>query len=420
MATTNIPPIAWTPEGVVLPTDAAILAGAQEDLDAAFGGGLNLALNTPQGQLASSESAIVSDKNSSIAYIANQVDPLYAEGRFQDAIGRLYFMTRNSAVSTVVIGTIGGIPGSYIPAGVLALDTSQNVYQLTGAVNIGSDGTVQGEFANLATGPIPCAAGALTQIYQAVAGWDTVTNAAAGILGSDVESPQAFELRRQNSVAANSHGTTDAIYAAVYAVPGVLACYVIDNPSGSTVNYGSTNYPLAPHSIYVAAAGGAASAVAQAIWQFKDSGCSYSAWPNYPGGSTVPGEGSVETVTVYDVLPQYAPNYPAYGVSFIVPGTTPIYFAVTLATAIGLPSNYVTLIQNAIIAQFNGQNNNTPAGISSLILTASYYAPVINAVPGIQIVSIFAGLAPSPTGYDVQMGIDQVPTLSSSAIAVTA
>jgi hypothetical protein len=420
MATTNIPPITWTPEGVVLPTDADILAGAQADFDAAFGGGLNPALNTPQGQLASSESAIVSDKNSSIAYIANQVDPLYAEGRFQDAIGRLYFMTRNPAVSTVVICTIGGIPGSYIPAGSLAIDTSQNVYQLTGAVNIGSDGTVQGEFANLATGPIPCAAGTLTQIYQAVPGWDTVTNAAAGILGSDVESPQAFELRRQNSVAANSHGTTDAIFAAVYAVPGVLACYVIDNPSGSTVNYGQTNYPLAPHSIYVAAAGGAASAVAQAIWQFKDGGCSYSAWPNYPGGSPVPGEGSVETVTVYDMLQQYAPNYPAYGVSFIVPSATPIYFAVTLATAIGLPSNYVTLIQNAIIAQFNGQNNNIPSGIASLILTASYYAPVINAVPGVQIVSIFVGLSASPTGYDVQMGIDQVPTLSSSAITVTA
>ena len=92
-------------------------------------------------------------------------------------------------------------------------------------------------------------------------------------------------------MAANSHGTTDAIFAAVYAVPGVLNAYVIDNPSGNTVDYGSTNYPLAPHSIYVAVIGGEAAAIAQAIWQFKDAGCSY---------NTADGEGSVETVTVYD------------------------------------------------------------------------------------------------------------------------
>src|SRR5487761_1207204 len=258
---TSVPPIVWTPEGVVLPTDAAILAGRQEDIDNALGGGVNPALEAPQGQIASSESAIISDKNSAIAYFANQVDPLYAEGRFQDAIGRIYFMTRQAATSTVVIATIGGLPGTYIPAGVLALDTSENIYQLLGAVTIGPAGTIPAEFANVATGPIPCSIGALSQIYRSVPGWDTVTNAGAGILGSYVESPQAFELRRKNSVALNSHGTTDAIFANVYAVAGVLDCYVIDNPSGNTVNYGATNYPLLPHSVYVAAAGGLASAI---------------------------------------------------------------------------------------------------------------------------------------------------------------
>ncbi len=408
MATTNIPPIVWTPEGVVLPTDAAILAGAQADIDTAFGGGVNPALNTPQGQIASSESAVVSDKNSEIAYIVNQVDPQFAEGRFQDAIGRIYFMTRKPATSTVVICTLGGIPGVNIPAGVLALDTSGNTYQLLGAVVIGSGGTVSGEFANLQTGPIACAEATLTQIYQAISGWDTITNPAPGIPGTDVESPQQFELRRQNSVAANSHGTTDAIFAAVYAVAGVLACFVIDNPSGNTVDYGSTNYPLAPHSIYVAVVGGEAAAIAQAIWQFKDAGCNYNA---------TAGEGSVETVTVYDAT--YPAPQPAYAVSFIVPGAAPVYFAVAIATATNLPSNYVTLIQNAILAQFNGENENTPAGIASLILASSYYAAVLNAVPGIQLVSILVGLSSSPSGYDCQMGIDQEPTLQTSDITVT-
>jgi hypothetical protein len=415
---TSVPPIVWTPEGVVLPTDAEILAGRQADINDAFGGGVNPGLSTPQGQIASSDSAIISDKNSSIAYIANQVDPQYAEGRFQDAIGRIYFMTRKAATSTVVIATVGGIPGTYIPAGSLALDTSQNVYQLLGAVNIGSGGTVAAEFANVSTGPIACPSASLTQIYRAVPGWDTITNYSAGILGSNVESPQAFEVRRKNSIALNSHGTPDAIFANVYAVAGVLDCYVIDNPAGVTVNYGATSYPLAPHSVYVAVVGGTASDIAKAIWKAKDGGCSYSAWPNYPAGSTVPGDGSVETVIVYDERTQYAPNYPAYGVSFVVPGPTSIHFAVTVQNSASLPSNYATLIKDAIIAQFNGENNNTPAGIASTIVALTYVGAIISAVPGVVPVSVFVGLSSSPTAYEVTMGIDQKPTLDATNITV--
>jgi len=402
---TSVPAIEWTSEGVVLPTDAEILSGRQSDIDTAFGGGVNPALSTPQGQISSSDSAIIADKNSSIAYIANQVDPQYAEGRFQDAIGRIYFMTRNAASSTVVIATIGGIPGSYVPDGSLALDTSQNVYQLLGAVTIGPSGTIPAEFANVATGPIPCPSGSLTQLYRAVPGWDTVTNSGAGILGSEVESSQAFELRRQHSVALNSHGTVDAIFANVYAVPGVLDCYVIDNPSGNTVNYGTTNYPLLPHSVYVAVVGGSASEIAQAIWLAKDAGCNYN-------GNT--------TKTVYDTRSQYAPNYPSYQVKFNIPTATPVYFAVSVQNSSILPSNYVTLIKNAIIAQFNGENNNTPAGIASVILALNYVGAIIAAVSGISLVSIFVGLSGPGTLYEVSMGIDQQPTLDAANITVTA
>ena len=407
MSSTAVPPIQWTTEGVVLPTDAAILAGVQSDINTAFGGGVNPGLATPQGQIASSETAIIAEKNSEIAYIANQVDPQYAEGRFQDAIGQLYFMTREPATSTVVICTLGGISGTVIPAGTLALDTSGNTYQLLGSVTIGSGGTITGEFANLVTGPIPCAPSTLTQIYQAISGWDTITNSSAGTLGSDVESSQAFELRRQNSVAANSHGTTDAILAAVYAVPGVLNCYVLDNPSGNTVDYGSTNYPLAPHSIYVACVGGTAAAIAQAIWQFKDAGCSY---------NTAAGEGSVETVTIYDT--RYATPQPAYAVSFIIPGVAAVYFAVKLTS---VPSGITALIQNAIIAHFNGENGNTAAVIGSLIAASQYYAAVLSVLvgTGVTLVSIFVGLSSSPTGFDTQIGIDQQPTLSSGNITVS-
>lgn len=405
MSSTAVPPITWTPEGVVLPTDAAILTGVQTDIDNAFGGGVNPSLSTPQGQLASSEAAIVAEKNSEIAYVANQVDPQYAQGRFQDAIGRLYFMTRQPAQPTVVICTLGGVSGTVVAAGALALDTSGNTYQLLDGVTIGSGGTVSGEFANLQTGPIPCQSGTLTQIYQAISGWDTITNPAAGTLGSNVESSQAFELRRQRSVAKNGSGFTAAIFANVYEVPGVLNCYVVDNPLGTTQPSGATNYPLKPHSIYVAVVGGEASAIAAAIWLAKNAGCDYN------GNTTVN-----YTPTGYTASP------PVYPVTFNIPTATPIFFSVTVSAA--LPSGVSTLIQNAIIAQFGGQNNNTPSGIASLILASGYYAAVLSVLqanaPGIALVSILVGLTSSPTGFDVQMGIDQEPTIQASDIAVTA
>ena len=52
--TTNVPAITWVNGSPVLPTEQAILAGVQTDIDVAFGGGVNPALQTPQGQIAQS------------------------------------------------------------------------------------------------------------------------------------------------------------------------------------------------------------------------------------------------------------------------------------------------------------------------------------------------------------------------------
>lgn len=414
--TTAVPPIQWTTEGVVLPTDAEILTGVTADWNTAFGGNLNPQLSSPQGQLESSETAIISDKNSDIAYIANQVDPQFAEGRFQDAIGRIYFMTRLSAAPTVLGVTIGGTIGALIPQGTLAIDNAQNVYQLDSAVTIGSGGTVVGAFSNLATGAIPYTGSGSLQIYQVTPGLDTLTGVTQLALGRDVESSQAFELRRQNSVAANSQGTLDAIYSAVYNVSGVLDVFVLDNKSGATVNYGATNYPLAPHSLYVAVVGGIASAVANAIWKPENTGPSYSAWPNPPNGPTVPGRGAVVTEVVYDT--RYSAPQPAYNVSWITPASAPVYFALTFNDPNGALSSYLPAIQDAIIAQFNGQSGTAPATINSLIAASAYYPAVLSAIAGsgMIMVSMFVGLAASPTGYEAQVGIDQVPTITASDI----
>ena len=402
MLPSSVPQIQFTPAGVVLPTESAILAGVQSDIDAAFGGGLNPALETPQGQLASSQTAVIGDKNNEVALIVNQVDPQFSDGRFQDAIGRIYFLTRKPATSTSVTCTLGGAAGTVILAGTLAQDTSGNTYASTGAATIGVGGTVDQEFQNIATGPIPCAAGTLIQVYQAIAGWDTITNAADGTIGHDVENRTDFELRRKNSVALNARSTPNAIYAAVFDVADVLDCYVIDNPTNNTVNMGATNYPVAPHSVYVAAVGGTDADVAAAIWRTKDAGCDYN-------GNT--------SVTVTDDS-GYSYPQPTYVVKFERPVALPVLFAVSLVNDPSLPSDIVARVKAAIIARFNGADGTTRERIGSLILASRYYGAVVSVASNVSLISVLIGTV-TATLSQVSVGIDQKPTLSAADIVVT-
>jgi hypothetical protein len=404
LLTTSVPQIQFTPQGPIIPDDTDILAGVQIDMNYAFGGGLNPALNTPQGQLASSTAAIIADKDAEIALIVNQMDPQYATGRFQDGIGRIYFIDRIGATTTAVACSLTG-PGGIVPPGSLAQDTSGNTYSLLGTVTIPAGGTVIGSFQNVITGPIPCPAGTLTQVYQAVPGWDAITNPADGVLGQNVETPAEFELRRQNTVAGNSRGSTQAILSNIFnTVPNILDCYVFDNTKGQTVFKGSTNYPLLPHSLYVAVVGGIDADIAQAIWIKKDTGCDYN-------GNT--------TVVVLDTSPQYSAPFPAYPVQFNRPTATPVLFAVQIVNSTTLPANIVALIQNAIIAQFNGLNPAIPpARIASAITGANYYGAVIGAAQTVTVLSVLVGIT-AATLTQVTMGIDQSPVISAADITVT-
>ena len=398
----SVPKIQFTPAGLVIPAETDVLAGVQADINAAFGGGLNPALETPQGQLASSQAAVIGDKNNEFALFVNQVDPQYSADRFQDAIGRIYFLTRKPTTPTVVQATVNGLAGTVIPGGTLAQDTSGNTYACSGNVTIDATGSVTAEFQNIETGPIPCAAGTLTQVYQAVPGWDAITNAADGTMGSDVESRADFEYRRRNSVALNGKGTPQAIYAEVFALADVLDVYVKDNPKGDTVLVGSTDYPMLPHSVYVAVVGGADVDIAEAIWRKKDTGCDYN-------GNT--------SVTVTDDSGYNYPQ-PTYVVKFERPAALPVKFAVTLVDDVTLPSNIVQLVKAAIIARFNGADGTTRERMGSLILASRYYGAVVGVASNVSLISVLIGTV-TPTLSQVAVGIDQKPTLSASDISVT-
>ena len=401
---TNIPDPTFGPQGFIAPRDQAILDGAQTDINQAFGGGVNPALNTPQGQLASSWAAAVSNKNALLLKLFNQVDPAFSSGRMQDAIARLYFLTRLPSRATVVTATIGGAAGLPIPAGSLAQATDGNIYALTQSVVIGQGGTVSGTFACIALGPIACPAGSLSKIYRAIPGWNTITNPTDGVLGANVESPQQFEGRRKMSVALNATNINEAVLANVLAVPGVLDGFAIDNPSGSPATIGSVT--LVPHSIYVAAVGGADAAVAAAIWAKKPPGCDMN------GNTTIVVSGD-QTV--------YTPPLPTWNITFQRPAAIPILFAVTILNGSQVPSNAVQLIQNAVINAFGGGDGGPRARIGSTLFAFRFASAIIALGSWAQIVSLQIG-SPNNPGATFQGSIAgttlTVSSVSSGTIAV--
>lgn len=401
--TTNVPPVQFTPAGLVVPQESAILAGVQADYNDAFGGDLNPALETPQGQLASSTAAIVADANAVLAQFVNQVDPDTASGFMQDAIGRIYFLDRQPGAPTVVACECVGNAGTIIPVGAQAADTSGNRYTCIEAGTIPPSGSVTLQFANVVDGPIPCPSNSLTVIFQAITGWDTINNPAPGVLGADVESQAAFAYRRAQSVALNAQGSLPAIYANVFDQADVLDVYATENTTNATVNVGATNYPLVPHSLYVAVVGGDNDEIAKAIWVKKNVGCDYN-------GNT--------TVVVTDDS-GYLPPLPTYTVKFQRPTPLAIKFAVELVSDPGLPSNIVDLVKESIIATFTGANGGQRVRIGSNLLASKFYSGVINIDPTVvQVISILLGSV-TPTLTAQLIGIDQAPTVQASDITVT-
>lgn len=395
---TNVPMIQWTPTGPIAPTEAQILAGVTADLAAAFGP-INPALETPQGQLASTWTAIIADFNAQIIAMVDQFDPNYASGANQDALGQLYFLTRNPATATAVQCTCIGLSGTVIPAGAQASDTNGNVYQAVTTGTIPAGGSLVLEFQNVVTGPIACPTGTLTTIYQAIPGWDSISNPAAGVEGSEVEGQAAFEARRVASVALNASGTVDAIKANVAALNGVLSVYAVDNPTSAPATVGGVT--LAANSLYVVVVGGAAQEIAQAIFEKKSGGCSLNGQTSVI--VTDPQIGS-------DPLPQYT-------ISFDYATEVPMAVSVQIQKNSALSVSITSLIQDAILAAFAGTDGGPAVSIGSDIFASRFYDGVKATDPNCRILSIQVSPQTQFTG-SISNNTLTVTAMQAGALAV--
>lgn len=402
---TAVPDVTITENGLSVPDIADVLSGRLTDMVSALGGGASQSLSSPQGQIAQSDTEIIAQVYDKLLCLFNQMNPDYATGRWQDGIGRIYFMDRISAQGTVVTVKCIGKVDTTIPAGSTAQDSAGYIYQSVNAATIDSSGFAMVQFENTTPGPIPCAIGALNQIYRAVPGWDAVINESAGVVGVDVESRIAFETRRRESVARNARNMDGAVLSAILETDGVLDAYVWSNRTATTVNKGTTSFPVLAHSIYICVYGGTDENVAGAIFK------TYNPGANMNGGAHF---------TIYDTE-NYSAPYPQYDMQWQKATPTRVYFKIELDGSLNPPSDITAQAKAMITKVFNGEYDGiVKARIGSTINSGKYYAPVISISPdSVGILSLQVSLNGSTFTPSVTMGIDQVPTIQDADITVT-
>lgn len=376
---TNVPQVSFGANGFIIPAQSAVLAGVIADLQAAFGGNLNLSiddpssLSTPQGQLATSMAAAIQQANDTFLVQSTQTDPAYAFGRWQDAIARIYFIARIGAQPTVLQVVCLGLQGVTIPVGATIQDEAGNVYACSEAGEIPVGGSITLPFANQVPGPIAVPGTNEVTIYNAIPGWDSVS-VASGVLGNAVEGRAAFEDRRAASVEGNSFGAIGSIIGAVSEVEGVSDYWGYDNVAVTPAVVSGVTVPA--KSIFITVVGGTDADVAQAILSKKAPGCGY-------GGNT--------TVTAYDSNPLYVAPI-AYSVTFERPNPLQVLFAVDIVSGPAVPSTAADQIKAAIVNAFSGAVDGIPRPrIAGVILATSFIAPVVALGPWAQVRSLLIG-----------------------------
>lgn len=393
---TNVPKPVFNTSGFLPPAESAILAGVLADLNAAFGGNLNEALETPQGQLATSFAAAIGNCNDIMLSVIAGVDPAYSFGKMQEAIGRIYFLSRLGAEPTTVSTVCTGLAGTFIPVGALAKSAAGDIYSCTSGGTIGVGGTVTLEFECTETGPVSCPAGTLNAIYQGVSGWDSVTNPTDGVPGHEEESREEFEIRRADSVSINALGFLPSIRAALMSLPNVLDAYVTENNTASPVVVGGVT--IAANSVYACTSGGVSADIAKTLWQKKPPGCGYT-------GTT--------TIQVEDDASGYLVPFPTYDVDFTIAAALPVIMHVEIYDSAAIPANATELIQAAVLLAFTGGDGGERARIGSTVFADRFYA-------GIKALGTWARIVDLTIGSELSTAAAFTAAISGTTMTVSA
>lgn len=268
--------------GTIVPDVADLRDEVAAEFKAVFGEDFVTDSETPEGLFIDIIVAVREAVARNNAKLANQINPDQAAGVFLDAIWKLTGGSRRVGTRSLVLATLAGVPGTFVPQGtrVRTNVTDSAVFFSAESATIGLGGSINTFFQSEDVGAIPAASGTLTEIIDNVLGLDTVTNAAAATLGTAVESDAASRNRRKTTLYRQSTSLLASVLSYVRTVTDVRDAQGRENVTGSSDTIDGLS--IAANSMRIVVLGGDDNDVAEALVSRKSIGSGWS------GSTTVP------------------------------------------------------------------------------------------------------------------------------------
>lgn len=294
-----------TPTGIETLTQAELVAQYTAAFQAIYGADINLAQDTPDGQMMMIFIQSVLDLEDLITQVYNGFDPDNAIGVVLDqrvAIngiqrkGGTYSVTNVTLVTTQSLNLYGLDQGAQ-PIYTVQ-DNAGNQWQLLSTTLGLAAGTHALAFRSAVPGAVLTTPNTITIPVTIILGVDSINNpTAATSTGINEESDAALKIRRQQSVAQASQGYLAGLLAALLNINDVDFAQVYENVTGSTDGDG-----VPSHSIWVIVGGSATDAdIANAIYRKRNAGCGMFGAQSY---NVVRPDGSSFTVNWDEVVPE--------------------------------------------------------------------------------------------------------------------
>ena len=362
---------------------------------------LDTSAETPAGQLIDGQTALAAEKDNDIIFLSNQFNPKNATGAWQDALAAIYFIKRKIALPTYVTCQAMGAYGTVIPYGAIIQDTNGYTYMNTAPATINASGQATLYVRCTELGAVEAASGTLTKIITTVPGWDSVTNAAAGVTGRDVESQAAFESRRVQSVAKNSHGAVASLFGAIADINDVTALLILENTTNADVT--KKGVTISGHSVYISVYGGDNNDIARAIYNKLDGGCGTNG----------------NTLVTYNPSSNNADDQPDALYQYYIQRPTTVSTAIVVTVSDAQTTTLTNAIKQAVVDNFNGNSGYRRVKMGDTLYASRFYSDVIKA-GATKLETIQIKYPSSASAADsVDIDADEIPTITASDVTVT-
>lgn len=427
--TTDVLGNSFDANGLVVATQAQVLAYLKAQFIGIYGQDVNLASNTPDGQWLNVMTQVVLDLEDLLVEIYSSMDPDNAVGVTLDqrlAINGVqreagtYTVTPVTLVTTASVNLYGldqatflnGVQTSGQPVYTVA-DAAGNQWQLQ-TTHLGlASGTNVLNFQAATPGAVLTVPNTITVPVSVVLGVSSINNPTTYVsLGVNEESDALVKIRRQQSVANGGQGWLASLRGALLNVTGVTYANVVENKTDTTDANGVT-----PHTIWAIVGGsGAAAAIANAIYTKRNAAC------NMKGSQTqaiTQVDGSTFTVQWDNVTSQNL--FIAFTVTSINGITAPNIAAIRSGLVTGLaitnPTNSgqaqeVNINQVATAVQATDANTLVTSTGLSLALTQTAALSGVAASGSFQL--SYAGATSAAINWN-----DSIGTIQTKAQAVT-